>query len=84
MTSMTSMTSMTGALSGPVARILLRYGAGGLVFWGLLSQQLADRLAIDPDVIAVTTAGLDLAIGLASAVAVEGYYWAAKRLGWPT
>jgi len=52
-------------LTGPIARIVLRYGVGGAV---------GAELATDPDAV-LMVAG---AVGLA----VEGAYWAARRLGW--
>lgn len=61
---------------GPWARIILRYGAGALVAYGLLSHEVADGIARDPD-LAIVLGGM---IGLM----VEGFYLAAKRRGWTT
>lgn len=61
---------------GPWSRIILRYGSGVLVGWGLLTPDTATALQMDPDVAAV--------MGFAISMAVEGYYWAAKRYGWST
>ena len=58
---------------GPLARIFLRYLAGGLV---LGSDAVGQRLAADPDVVLVT--------GLVIAGAVELIYAFAKRRGWAT
>ena len=63
-------------MTGPLTRILLRYGAGALVAWGVLSPDLGGALAVDPDVLALA--------GIAVGFAVEGYYWLAKRQGWAT
>lgn len=58
---------------GPWARILLRYAIGA-AFVG--SPEIGDRLAVDPDLVAIVS----LVIGLA----VEGVYAFAKRRGWAT
>ena len=67
---------MTGAL----ARIALRYLAGLLFAKGLLSATDSDFIANDPDIMMLVEAGAGLALG----AAVEGWYWLAKRFGWPT
>lgn len=64
----------------PYIRIGLRYVAGYLVLRGILSQDLADTLAGDPEVLALFELGAGFAIG----AAVEGWYAFAKRMGWAT
>lgn len=56
---------------GPIVRILLRYVVGG-IFMG--SAAIGERLAADPDLVALGA----LALG----AAVEGAYALAKRRGW--
>lgn len=65
---------------GPFSRIALRYVAGFLVAKGFLSGADSDFLSTDPDVAFVVEAGAGVALGLA----VEGFYWLAKRMGWRT
>ena len=61
-------------------RIFLRYAAGFLIAKGILSQDLGDALAGDPDIIAAA----ETLAGFGVAVATEWYYRAAKKFGWPT
>lgn len=65
---------------GVVSRIVLRYLVGGLVTWGLISVDLGAAITGDADVLSVVTVGLSIVAGLVT----EGWYWAAKRLGWAT
>lgn len=58
-------------MTGPIARILLRYGVGLT-----LGTQLGDTLAGDPDIVALTALGIG--------VATEAAYAFAKRRGWTT
>lgn len=58
------------------ARILLRYVSGVLMTAGYLDAQLADMVAVDPDLLMLT--------GAALGVATESLYAAAKKLGWTT
>lgn len=60
---------------GPLIRIALRYGVGAVV-----GYEVGSQLASDPDVIAVTTAGVAMVAGFAT----EGFYWLAKKYGWRT
>lgn len=62
----------------PLARIIVRYGAGALVARGLLSADSGGQLAVDPDVISY----VDLGLGLALAGVTEFYYWLARKFGW--
>jgi hypothetical protein len=59
------------AAYAPIARIMIRYGAGAVI-----GADMADVLAGDPDVITVAAA----AIG----AGVEAVYALAKRRGWAT
>jgi hypothetical protein len=61
-------------------RIGLRYLAGYLALHGILSQDLADTLAGDPDIVAA----VETLAGFAVAAGTELYYRAAKKYGWPT
>lgn len=63
-------------MTGPFARIILRYLAGFLLIKGLIPQDVADQLANDPDLVILVGAGI--------ALGVEGFYVIAKRLGWAT
>lgn len=65
---------------GPIARIILRYGAGALAAWGVFSVTQGNQIANDRDLIAVVEVGL----GLAVASGTELAYWLAKRWGWAT
>lgn len=62
---------MNGFPVGPVARIILRYGAG-LAFGASVGQQLVSN----PDMVAVVSAAV--------AACVEGFYALAKKKGWKT
>lgn len=57
-------------------RIALRYLAGYLVLKGILPQEISTVIENDPEL-----AG---AIGALIAIAVEGAYAFAKRMGWRT
>lgn len=67
-------------MSGPIARILLRYIAGALVAKGILDPDSAALLNTDPDLIELVTAAVGVLMGLAT----EYAYRLAKRLGWAT
>lgn len=62
--------------NGVIARIALRYLVGALVMWGILSEDSADVLVTDPDLIILA--------GAAIGAATEGFYAYAKRRGWAT
>jgi hypothetical protein len=71
---------MRKILNGAMARIVLRYGVGILVGAGWLSSELGGQITSDPDVAVV----VDMAGFAVGALAVEGWYWLAKRFGWAT
>lgn len=60
---------------GPLIRIILRYGVGAIIGYGVGTQ-----LASDPDVVAVATVA---AASIAGAV-TEYFYIIAKKFGWRT
>lgn len=57
----------------PIARIVLRYLIGGVIFG---SVAVGQKLAADPDLVMAVAAGLG--------IAVEGAYALAKRYEWST
>jgi hypothetical protein len=59
-----------------LARIIARYVSGGLMTIGVLSPDLAQEFAMDPDVA--------LVLGGIIGAATEGIYAWAKRMGWTT
>lgn len=61
-------------------RILLRYAVGALVIKGVLSADLGDLIAGDPNIVAF----VEIAVGAIIATVVERYYVLAKKHGWPT
>lgn len=65
---------------GVVSRILLRYLAAALVARGLVSADLGAQLVGDADILTIVAT----AVGTAVAIAVEGWYWLARRMGWAT
>lgn len=65
---------------GVLTRILLRYIAMLLVAKGFFSPELGDLFASDPDILMAA----QVASGAVVAAAVEGWYYLAKRFGWPT
>ncbi|WP_273687314.1 hypothetical protein [Ketogulonicigenium vulgare] len=66
--------------TAPFVRIALRYIAGGLVSYGILTPEGATAFASDPQVIAQAS----IALGAATAALTEGFYALAKRWGWRT
>ncbi|MFN7002169.1 MAG: hypothetical protein ACK4NW_01920 [Roseinatronobacter sp.] len=63
-------------MTAVITRIILRYLSGALVAYGLVTQEVAAELVLDPD--------LALAIGAAIGAATEGIYSVAKSRGWTT
>lgn len=63
-------------MTGPIARIILRYLAAALVTYGLIPREIGAEIARDPDLI--------LVIGSLIGVATEASYVLAKRRGWTT
>lgn len=61
-------------------RILLRYGAGALVTYGLMTSEAGDMIATDPDV----AMAVEVFAGIAAGAVAEGWMWLAKRYGWKT
>lgn len=64
---------------GPAIRIMLRYGIGGLV-----GYEIGSRLAEDPDIVALLSAAAAFVAPGLAALATEGFYALAKKLGWRT
>lgn len=60
---------------GPVVRIFLRYGVGGVI-----GHEVGARLASDVDVVVVATVAATAGVGAAT----EAFYYFAKRWGWKT
>lgn len=61
---------------GPFARILLRYGIGALMAYGMIGEELGTQIIADPDLVILLAALLG--------ALVEGFYVIAKRKGWAT
>jgi len=64
-------------MSGPIARILLRYIAGALVAKGLLDPDSAAFFNTDPDLIELVTAAVGVLMGLGT----EFFYRLARKMG---
>ncbi|SLN74711.1 hypothetical protein ROJ8625_04084 [Roseivivax jejudonensis] len=60
----------------PLARIAMRYFAGALVAYGVVSPETGQAIAVDPDYLAIAGA-------LIGAV-TEAVYSVAKKNGWTT
>jgi len=45
---------------------------------------LAEELASDPEVLTAIGSAVDVLVGVVIAVATEGFYWLAKKMGWST
>jgi hypothetical protein len=61
-------------MTGPIARILLRYGAMALIMHGFMSEDVGNSIAADPDIQMLLGGGL--------AAITEGFYVLAHKLGW--
>ncbi len=67
-------------LTGPIARIVVRYAAGALVTYGLATPEVATLISDDPEVNRLAV----LVIGGAMAALAELAYSFAKRTGGAT
>lgn len=65
-------------ISGPSARIILRYAIGIFVGAGVISYDLGAALTSDPDMQMV----VEIAVSAVPPLLVEGWYLVAKKLGW--
>lgn len=65
---------------GPVARIVVRYGAGALVALGIFGAVSEKQIASDPDLIWLA----EILIGLVASGATEAWYYLARKFGWQT
>jgi|GEM_PF-1141547 len=63
-----------------IPRIALRYAAGALVTYGIVSDETAQVIQNDPVISGAVATGLGIVVG----VATEAAYGLAKRLGWRT
>jgi hypothetical protein len=67
-------------LYGPISRIILRYLVGALVAYNVITADHGSIVSTDPDLATLLEVGLSAVPG----VAMEVWYWMAKRFGWPT
>jgi hypothetical protein len=67
-------------ITGPIARIALRYLSGGLVSIGFLLPADAAAIIGDPEIVNAFA----ILLGLAASAAAEAAYAFAKRWGWRT
>jgi len=63
-------------MTGPIARIMLRYGSGAMLSIGLIDPDMAEQISGDSDLVVV----LSLCVG----VVIELAYTRAKLKGQPT
>jgi hypothetical protein len=67
-------------MTAPLARIILRYGVGFLMGYGVVSSDIGSMLSEDEQL-----AGLiEIALGAVLGMVTEGWYYIAKRYGWST
>lgn len=64
----------------PIIRILLRYMTFPFLYFGLISEHEASDLIRDPEIVQYMSLGL----GVVAPFLAEGWYWAARKLGWTT
>lgn len=64
----------------PFIRILLRYVSMPLVLLGWVLPEEQAEIIADPDLVF----WISQAVGWGIPIAVEGWYWLARRLGWRT
>ena len=62
----------------PIIRILLRYATFPLLYYGLINEHEAADLIADPEI----AQWVSLGAGMVAPFVAEGWYWAARRLGW--
>ena len=67
-------------MSGPLARILIRYVSAFLIAKGFFDGETVRLLSEDPELAAI----LEIAIGAALGAASEAFYFIAKKYGWRT
>lgn len=65
-------------MTAPVARILLRYVAGGLLVLAGFDDGIGKQLVADPDLLNL----MQFAVSGVITVATEWWYWAARKFGW--
>lgn len=65
-------------INGAIARIIVRYGAGALAMYGIMSHEWADMLAGDTDV----TMFVEIGVAAAASFTTEAVYAYAKKKGW--
>ncbi len=58
----------------PLSRIVLRYLAGFLVAYGVITPDIGQILITDPDIIAI--------VGVVLGAIVESFYVIARKYGW--
>jgi hypothetical protein len=68
------------AMTGVIARLILRYIAGALIARGLLAPADGDWINGDPDLEELVTAG----VGFVLMIGTEWFYRLAKKYGWTT
>lgn len=61
-------------MTSVIARIIARYLSGAMVTYGLISADVGNEVATDPDVI--------LALGAAIGILTEAVYAVALKKGW--
>lgn len=64
----------------PFIRIFLRYATGPLILLGWILPEEQAEIIADPELVFWITQG----VGWCMPVVAEGFYLAAKRLGWRT
>ena len=74
------MTALSDRLAPVLMRIALRYLAGALVAWGLVSPETGAVIVADPDLQALLLIGVGGLLGAAT----EALYARARRSGGPT
>lgn len=65
-------------MTGPIARIILRYVAMALVARGIFTAEDASTLSSDGDLLNAIEIGVGALIG----VGTEAWYYLARKFGW--